>query len=249
MNLFNRVKIVITNVIIYPIMGVLKIYTFFSKHNDKIIVSNFQTPVLLLHGNNSNKSQFVFVEKILRGCGGIGDVFSLNCSGKNIEEYSLSVIDYISEMRNVYKELNYTMDSLIIIGNSLGGIIGADVINKVHDVKFNLITISTPWQGSTLADGVLNDDFPNYLFKTISPARDKIRLQVLEKNVNVYSYGSECDFLVSSESSKIVDVDDDNRVKVDSRNGHLSTMVDLELISFIKMNWIIPNTTTLLQQV
>ncbi len=161
-------------------------------NNEKIDKENKNIPILLIHGNGSNKHQWKYFMDALSLNKDIGNIYYMNLNkSKFSNDNNIDMnyfIDNIDKKVKEIAEIQKTSD-LIMIGHSMGGLAAAEYIcsGKANIVK--LITISTPWRGSKLADTILSDDFPNYYFKTNSVIRDKLTSKLAYmKNLNVYIY-------------------------------------------------------------
>ena len=218
-------------------------------------VINNKTPVLLIHGSDSNQQQWLLFRKFLAH-DTIGHVFAVNlnkCPRKN--DHNIKVIDYatvvhnkILSMKSLYAEAGYNMDHVILIGNSMGGLVAAaycicDIEDKIS-VR-TLVSISSPWKGSFWADYFCSEDvYPEKYFRRHSPDREDLiaKLSVQMNNgLPVYTYGSKYDILVTPESSKCLEAP----CIIDDRNDHWTTMVDRKLAVLIRENWVQPHTKEL----
>jgi pimeloyl-ACP methyl ester carboxylesterase len=143
------------------------------------------------------------------------------------------------------------MDRVILIGNSMGGLVAAAYCIADHladRIKVSaLISISTPWKGSHLGDIFCSTErFPEKYFRRHSADRERLVSSFCEyarrERIPVYNYGSVFDVHVTPASAQLQQVAPaENRV-VDSRNDHLTTMLDWKLARFIRDQWVKPNT-------
>jgi pimeloyl-ACP methyl ester carboxylesterase len=222
---------------------------------------NGRTPVLLLHGSSSHQHQWLFFRYFLNRPLS-GHIFSLNLNDEpmknnkdcDMDTYVQVVHNKLLEMQQIYLEAGYKMDEVILVGNSLGGLIAAAYFvanSKYKDSKIlnigALITISTPWRGSPLADHFYKDGTaPGRYLRTDSLERDNLVLDCMELadqcDLPIYNYGSNMDFLVSTFSCKLPTA---RATFIEDRNDHWTTMLDYKLAHFIGDAWIIPHTNIL----
>jgi hypothetical protein len=236
-----------------PYLIVYAIATLVNYDFDPEKVSKLKTPILLIHGSNSNKQQWLLFKRYLES-EETGHVFTVNlnerllCNDKNItmDDYVKVVKEKIYDIKNLYYP---EVKEVILIGNSMGGLVAGSFLTKCNSDEFisipALISISTPWGGSYLADLFCSrTKFPDYLFLTSCNERDNLKKSIFEKckgkGTALYSYGSQLDYHVPHESSVLCT--DGSLTKIDDRNDHFSTMFDRDLAKFIRVNWILPHT-------
>lgn len=233
------------------------------KSDDPIEITNDRTPVLLLHGSNANQKQWYYFRKVLQKNMLIGHVFAVNMNqacrcddhDRDILDYAHTVHDKIVQMRERYREAGFDMSSIILVGNSMGGLVaGAYCISdyitcEAPSVKIKaVITISTPWKGSPWADYFCDTDiYPEKYFCTNSIDRQNLVEKMLEWSnrelVPIYNYGSKFDILVPI-SRSILSLPED-RILKDNRNDHWTTMMDGKLAEEISARWISPHVEVL----
>lgn len=257
-NIVNLAKIIAT----LPVAGIgLAIASIWHERSaDPPQITNGATPVLLIHGSESNQQQFLFFRRALAS-EEVGHIFTINLNkrpryndkDRDILDYAVSVHTKLQQMRDLYASSGFDMSEVILVGNSMGGLIAAaycvsDTIAEKVEVAA-LISISTPWKGSWLADIFCSaDQFPQKYFRRQS--EDRIRLVTTfvkyarETQLPVYNYGSIFDMHVPPTSAQLDFLPQWNRL-IDSRNDHLTTMLDGTLARYISDNWIAPNTVYL----
>jgi pimeloyl-ACP methyl ester carboxylesterase len=150
-------------------------------------------------------------------------------------------------MRELYRTEGFAMDKVILLGNSMGGLVAAAycttslVADKVKVAA--LISISTPWKGSHLGDLFCSPQrFPEKYFRRSSGDRERL---VKSFSVPVYNYGSIFDLHVTTSSAQLEEVAPAQHRLIDSRNDHLTTMLDFGLARHIRDKWVRPNTEDL----
>ena len=224
-------------------------------------VTNGKTPILLIHGSESNQHQFLFFRQALQGAD-VGHTFAVNLNRlARRNDDDRDILDYVSPvhrklvaMRQLYKEAGYAMDKVILLGNSMGGLVAAaycaaSELQDGIDVAA-VISISTPWKGSHLGDLFCSPErFPEKYFRRQSDDRDRLVRSFVsfarERKLPVYNYGSAFDLHVPTSSAQLEEVVLAGNRLIDSRNDHLTTMLDFSLARHIRDNWVRPNTETL----
>ena len=241
------------------------IASLFFKHSlDVTTVTSDKTPVLLLHGSEANQHQWWFFRRYLEGHGdgrATGHVFTVNLNkqprrnddNRNVEDYASVVQTRLMEMKRLYDASGIAMNTVILMGNSMGGLVAAayciadDIPDKVAIAA--VISISTPWKGSHLADLFCDRmKSPQKYFCRESKDREALVARFCEyvqkMNLPVYNYGSAFDLHVPVDSSQLPCTAQKN-VLIDYRNEHSTTMMDTTLARFIRDQWILPNTKNL----
>lgn len=228
---------------------------------DPPCIKNKKTPILLIHGSHSNQHQWIYFRYFLKSKD-IGHIFTVNlnrmswCNDRNrdVVDYSRTVHSKLLEMKQMYKNHNINMDSVILIGNSMGGLVGGAycISNILDKVQVNaLITISSPWKGSYIANiFCCKNKYPEKYFRKDSVERSLLVQKVMnfyetnKKNgFEIYNYGSTFDMMVPIYSCQL-NLPKEN-ILVDNRNDHLTTMVDKKLTTFIREFWIQKHTQLL----
>ena len=229
---------------------------FMRKHMNK----TRKTPILLLHGSNANQQQWFLFRKWLSS-DDVGHVFSLNMNkARRCDDHNRDVLDYAESVhqklvaiKKLYSDCGVDITSIILIGNSMGGLVaGAYCISDYYDMEDTVkveavITISTPWGGTKIADWFCNKNkYPEKYFCTDSIDRKNLVEKVLQfsnaHGVSVYNYGSMFDLLVPLHSSHIPEVPKKHQHQ-DYRNDHWTTMLDRKLAIFVREKWVKPNTS------
>jgi pimeloyl-ACP methyl ester carboxylesterase len=244
------------------VVGFLILSWKYEESDDPIVINKTGTPVLLLHGSNANQKQWYLFRKYLDK-NVAGHVFAVNMNSagrcddhdRDILDYAHTVHNKIIDLRSKYKEAGLNMDSIILVGNSMGGLVAgayctSEYMEKdVNTVKINaVITISTPWGGAPLADYFCDRDvYPQKYFCTDSIDRKNLVEKVLtwsnEQKIPIYNYGSKFDLLVPISYSLLPLPE--NQLLLDNRNDHWTTMLDPKLASEIADKWITPHTIIL----
>jgi pimeloyl-ACP methyl ester carboxylesterase len=225
--------------------------------SDPESITSGKTPILLIHGSESNQQQFFFFRRALEGTN-VGHCFAVNLNKKaRRNDENCDVLDYVPPlhrkllaMRELYQKAGYSMDSVILVGNSMGGLVGAAYCASKQLGKIPvaaLISISTPWKGSYLGDLFCSADrFPEKYFRRTSDDRERlIRSFVavaMRDGIPVYNYGSIFDIHVTPASAQLEELVPTQNRLIDSRNDHLTTMLDWKLAGFIREQWISANT-------
>jgi len=229
---------------------------FHSKSADPTRVTNCRTPILLIHGSASNQQQWLVFRQFL-AANEVGHAFALNLNahplkndvGATLADYAELVHHKLLWMTQLYLEAGYDMKEVIIIGNSMGGFVGGaycvseTIVSKIAVAA--LITISSPWQGSWMADKFCKDVFPEKYFRRDSIERRALVSQVekycKESALPLYTYGSGFDLLVNADASVFVDAPS----MIDNHNDHWTTMLDRNLAHKIREMWLMPHTRSL----
>ncbi len=225
---------------------------------DPQVITNNLTPVLLIHGSDSNQQQWLLFRQFLKD-DNVGHNFAFNMNtlarrnddNKDVLEYATCVKRKLEKMKVQYAKSGFNMDSVILVGNSMGGLVAAAycVSQETLDVSVRaVITISTPWEGSIFADWFCNETkSPERYFRRHSKERQSLKERFLwyatTSHVPVYTYGSHWDFLVTPKSSLLSP--NVNEALIDDRNDHLTTMTDWRLACYVRRNWLVPNTSSL----
>ncbi len=236
--------------------GFLFLSIWHNKSFDTRRIHKRRTPVLLIHGSHANQQQWFLFRQFLQNSE-IGHVFTVNLNkrarkndgDKDMEDYAVIVHNKLQEMQQRYKNAHIDMKNVILVGNSMGGLVAGaycvkDFENKVP-VKA-LITISTPWNGSLVANYFCNRHLiPEKYFCTESIDRKSLVEKVLDKyrknELVIYNYGSSMDWLVPPYYSELHELNKEN-THVDDRNDHWTVMADRKVAHYIRRNWIVPNT-------
>lgn len=110
----------------------------------KIIYKQYETniPIVLIHGHYGKPSNFNYIIKELE-VNKIGPIYTPKLSNSDIPTQAAELKQFID---------NNNLKNIIIIGASLGGIVGA-YYTEYHSngTVLKIITIATPFQGTKLA--------------------------------------------------------------------------------------------------
>lgn len=221
-------------------------------------VTNGRTPVLLIHGSESNQQQFLLFRRRLEGAD-VGHTFAVNLNKRaRRNDDDRDILDYVSPvhqklvaMKDLYQRAGYAMDKVILLGNSMGGLVAAAycVTSLIPDklCVSAVISISTPWKGSHMGDLFCSADrFPEKYFRRESEDRERLVRSFIsfarQHNIPVYNYGSIFDIHVTPSSAQLEELAPEGNRLIDSRNDHLTTMLDFSLASYIRDQWVRPNT-------
>lgn len=255
----NVFKIAISLPIAVAVFGIASFW-----HNvslDPKTVTIGKTPVLLIHGSDSNQQQWTYFRQFLSGKD-IGHVFAVNLNKKarkndhdrDILDYARAIQSKLSKMKELYKEAGWDLNEVIFVGNSMGGLVAAayyiteEIEEKDKFAIKALISISSPWKGSKIADVLCDrNKYPEKYFCRCSVDRDNLITKFVElakrNELPVYNYGSTMDLLVPAESAKLpIPIDN---VLINDKNDHWTTMVDHNLAFFIRDNWVQKHTNIL----
>lgn len=228
---------------------------FHTRSSDPTRITNNKTPILLIHGSASNQQQWLLFRRFL-SADNVGHVFALNLNKHPIKNDVANITDYaklvhlkLQAMKKLYSDFGFDMNEVILIGNSMGGFVGgAYCVSETITDKIAveaLITISSPWQGSWMADKFCQDIFPEKYFRRDSCDRKTFVAQVqqaLQKGAfHLYTYGSSFDALVPAPASRFVGAP----YMIDNRNDHWTTMLDRPLAHKIRSAWVCPHTRSL----
>lgn len=228
---------------------------FHTKSSDPTRITNNKTPILLIHGSASNQQQWLLFRRFL-SANNVGHIFALNLNKHPIKNDVANITDYaqlvhlkLLAMKKLYLEYGYEMNEVILIGNSMGGFVGgAYCVSTTITDKIAveaLITISSPWQGSWMADKFCQDIFPEKYFRRDSCDRKdfvaRVQQALQEGALQLYTYGSTFDVLVPAPASMFGGVSH----MIDNRNDHWTTMLDRPLAHKIRSTWICPHTRSL----
>lgn len=233
---------------------------FYRSHSlDPKEITNNKTPIILIHGSGANQRQWDFVRQFFKSSE-TGHVYSLNLNDqpfgndqKSISEYAqIRLKAKVDELKNKYFKAGIRLDEVILVGHSMGSLVGADyAVNYAEESKVkvkSLIAISSPWEGSKIADMLYDiNQKPEGAFVTTNDARIDLKNQLLERaragNINVYTFSSSFDPIVRPSSSCLELA---SEFQMTSKiHDHYSTMTDPFLAERIREEWIVPNTSTL----
>ena len=221
------------------------------------------TPIILVPGSNGNQHLF-YIFRLLLDHSKIGHVFSLNLNkhprrddhDKDMFEYADDVHKKLLKMKTQYRDqLNVDLDKVILVGNSMGGLVaGAYCIkqaDKAYEEEFKisaLITVSTPWNGSLVANYFCDRNVsPQKYFCTESMDRKTLTDRVIqlynEDKLQIYNYGSSMDWLVPPYYSEMHDLPKEF-IYTDDGNDHWTSMI-CRKVARIVTDWSSLNTVDL----
>ncbi len=234
---------IIGDLLMIPLAGALTLYGLVFGTNMDPKPENIKKdhpPILLIHGNGFNESQWIFGRRFLKG-EKYGSVFSLNLDGlvsnkseNGMEEYAEKVSKKIQEIKGLTGR-----NDIILIGHSMGGLVAATYTeemaeNKETDVK-KVISISTPFECPPLLatlTSITERLFPS-LFK--NPKRYKemrndeefltgLKEKILKNSDKYYSIYSKSDMMVPGSRGKVYGGQPDH-IREYSLHGHYTPML------------------------
>ncbi|NGX52598.1 MAG: hypothetical protein KR126chlam5_00901 [Candidatus Anoxychlamydiales bacterium] len=247
------IMVAIRTLSILPVFGFVSLF-YRSDFSDPKKITNKKIPILLIHGSNANQRQWDFFRYFLKGreC---GHIFAVNLNDKafindkkDISEYAEKrIVTKIKDIKQKYLKDGFDLNEVIIIGHSMGGLIGGEyALNHATDVKVKaLITLNTPWHGSWAADIMYDVSAkPEGAFLRTNPATKALREKLIEKErageINLYTFSSSLDPLVRPSSSALP-ISNENQI-FSKVHDHYSVKVDPKLARTIRDRWVIPNT-------
>jgi len=205
------------------------------------------TPVILIHGSGSNQRQFDIFRKFLQD--EKYHIFSVALNErpfsndkKTVAEYANSCVkEKLNSIKQKYLDSGLNLDEVILLGHSMGGLIAGEFALSNDTVKVkHIITMSTPWYGSKMADLKYSiNSIPESIFLTESPELVLLREKIVNSSINIYTFSSTFDPLVRPHSSNL-EIAESNKI-LSTWHDHYSPMFDPFLAYKIKKDWIVPN--------
>lgn len=188
----SGISILATLPVVHAAFTVASLWHTASK--DVTEVSNGNTPILLIHGSDSNQHQWWYFRRWLVGPH-VGHVFTVNLNEQarrnnpdcDIMDYVNPVQSRLLTMKQLYATNRITMDHVILVGFSMGGLVAAAycLAEFEENVEVSaLISLCTPWKGSYLADLFCNTKkSPEKYFCRTSKDREALaqRFELLSK--------------------------------------------------------------------
>jgi len=244
--------VAIRTLLTFPFFGFASLFYKSDFFEPKEITQN-EIPVLLIHGSRSNQRQWDFFRYFLkkREC---KHIFAVNLNDKaftndkkDISEYAEKrIVKKINDIKEKYKKAGFDLNEIILIGHSMGGLIGGEyALNHAKDIKVKaLITLNTPWQGSWAADMMYKISAkPEGAFvrsnSTTKDLREKIIEKERAKEIKIYTFSSSLDPLVRPSSSALP-ISNENQI-FSKIHDHYSVKIDRKIARIIRDRWIIPN--------
>lgn len=241
-----------------PMFIIFGIGSIFHRSNylEPKIITNNRTPVILIHGSGANQRQWDVIRPFFKSKE-TGHIFSLNLNDKamgndqkSIDEYARDrLAEKINTLKEKYLEAGIQLEEIILVGHSMGSLVGADyALNHAENggVKVNtLVSISSPWEGSRLADRVYDtEQKPEGAFVTTNQERIDLKNKLIAKErageINVYTFSSSFDPMVRPRSSRLpLSPQCQMHSKI---HDHYSAMMDPFLTTRMRKQWIVPNT-------
>lgn len=183
-----------------------------------------RTPILLIHGNGFNETQWVIGKLLLsKKNRNYGSTFTLNLDGMLSNSHEKGIDDYALKVAHKAKEISELTgrEDLILIGHSMGGLVASyfaevTVVEQKLNVRIDkVITIGTPWSGSPFLSNLTSltqERFPSYLatpkrFRQmrnedgfLDQLKQRAELSIKERGRRYYSAYSVTDLLVSGDN-------------------------------------------------
>ena len=201
-------------------------------------VNEIKRPILLIHGYLHNSLVWIYHGNKLRKAG-LGPIYTLNLNKPfaSIEEHIFSVKEKIEKIR---EETNRS--DVIIIGHSMGGLVGSHYATKIADENSvtDVITIASPLYGTIMARlGVgksakemrRNSDFVRNLREDI----------INSSNIRFYHIATKTDQLVIPYQSSILNEKSNNYIL--NGIGHASLLYSKKVNRQIT-KWLLENDLT-----
>lgn len=249
--------------VVARLLGVLPFYgfrsLFFKNANlDPKTITKGKTPILLVHGSGACQRQWDVFRRWIEN-DRTGHVFSLNLNNnafiddsKDINTYASDrLIPKLTAMKAQYKKAGYTMDKVILVGHSMGGLVSGAYATQYEErigVQVQaLVAMSSPWHGSPLADIFIGrDSLPASAFHTDNEETAALREAVVDKfheGMGLYTFNSSLDEMVPVSSSSLP-IPPQNQIYHNNHNHHTSA-VGVKLASDIGREWVSKHTTVL----
>jgi len=254
-------SIVLRILLIFPIYAIASI--FFKKMNlDPKTITNNKTPVLLVHGSNACQREWDFFRQWIKS-EEVGHIFSLNLNESAFFNDKKEIKDYAEErlapklkaMRKQYSAAGHEMNEVILVGHSMGSLVAgvyATVVEKKTNIRVkSLISISSPWYGSPIADKFISKEaIPEKVFRREYVKMPPLRKMVLEKyfkgEMGLYTFSSSLDPMVPVSSSSLPIAP--SRQVYHNNHDHYTTMTDYNLATKYVHKWIAQYTSPLKSQ-
>eukprot|EP01124_Arcella_intermedia_P027425 TRINITY_DN5367_c0_g1_i1.p1 TRINITY_DN5367_c0_g1~~TRINITY_DN5367_c0_g1_i1.p1 ORF type:complete len:284 (+),score=52.67 TRINITY_DN5367_c0_g1_i1:82-933(+) len=224
---------VVVDVLLLPVAGVLVLMALLWKSNFDPLLAKPRVPILLLHGNDFNETEWI-VGKCFLDRAPYGSVFTMNYDpglvrhnqAKGPEDYAMV------EVKGKVEEIlgKSGAEKVILIGHSMGGLVAAEYATRHKDQVKCIISISTPWKGSPLL-GVFNclPCFSSKRYIYMTPDSEELRrihqeLAQLPAEVGLYNICSTVDPMVPGVSGLLPGLQEE-RLRVFGYLGHYGIMV------------------------
>ena len=184
-------------------------------------VSRSGVPVLLLHGSGFNQSEWLGVKAYLSADRRVGPVYTVNYAYLLSGDKAATIQDYVArkvmpKIRAIFAECG--REQVILVGHSLGGLIGAETARQMDEV-LKVITICSPFGGVPLLSHCCRSSMTDEQMRVDSAYLTALRGAVQEHPARYFHIGSRTDFIVPPE--RAVAVRDPKRRRIfDGIEGH-----------------------------
>jgi pimeloyl-ACP methyl ester carboxylesterase len=214
-----------------PAAGGLILYMLSKPNFDPKEPKRNAVPILLLHGNGFNESQWILGRGFLKK-EGYGSIFSLNYDGLVTNDPKKGIDDYAAgKVREKILQIKRLtgQDGLILVGHSMGGMVAGyyaenlaakDGVNIEH-----VISISSPWRGTPTIDRLKVGPFTQKRFTQMS-TENRFRQNLVAKALDSERAGRRKYYCIASTTDPAVPelagilTEDPRRQRVYSYMGH-----------------------------
>ena len=200
--MFRRIFATLLDLCLLPFAGCLLLKAWWSKSRS----TENGTGILLLHGSGFNQQEWIVGRFLLWWwLPSHFHVFSMDYAGLISNEFHDGIDTYAhGPVRKHLLDLasQTGIQKWILVGHSMGGIIAgfyAEEFNQ-HDIPL-VISIASPWQGSSLLEK-LSPPLPRRYQQMLpkSPFLDQLGQAIATGKRRYVAYGSEHDLMVSGKS-------------------------------------------------
>lgn len=206
-----------------------------------------EVPILLIHGSGFNQSEWLPLRGYLGMDGRVGPVYTVNYGGllsgdKTASIHDLAVTHIMPKLEEIFRDTR--MRRVILVGHSLGGLIAAEVAERVAGVGevIKVIAICSPFHGVPLLEYGCVSSVTDEQMRVGSTYLMALSLSIQEKEARgaapSYHYiTSELDLIVPSERAALST--DQARVRVfGGIEGHWGIVLSPRLWRQVK-EWIL----------
>ncbi len=191
------------------------------------------SPVLLVHGYLSNKSNWYRVERELRSVG-FSDIHAMNYSSRHadIEELSAALVVRAREVLDTTGA-----DRIHLIGHSLGGVVIRDAVTRGGlSEAASAVTVASPHGGCDFARLGGAAARGNMIGQQLRPGSPYLRALWAARpagDTRFVAYYSNLDILVAGHRAKMIEPSLDAKNILVKDHGHLSIVLSSRLTSSI----------------